>query len=57
VGKAGQCECILEDGPDRTSVAPVLAVEARYLELAVIPKVDFGRRKERIVQVPEFLLL
>jgi hypothetical protein len=53
IGQARRHERLLGDGPDRTGVAPVLAVQAHRPEPEIVADRDLGRRKKRIVQPPK----
>jgi hypothetical protein len=52
VGQTGGRESPLENVPNGTGAAPVLAVEPLCLEMSRIPDYDFRRRKQRIIETP-----
>src|SRR5262245_36501313 len=53
VGQACRLERLLEDGPDRTSAAPVLTIQSCRLEPEIGADRDLSRREQWIVQPPE----
>jgi hypothetical protein len=45
-------QCPFKDSPDRTGVAPVLAVQPNHTKSAIFAYLNLGCRKEWIVQTP-----